>query len=244
MTAKLSPAARVRRRFLQGRTAKRDVLLSPLSAVSAAVESLTEVLGYIAEKEPALAATPENVGVVLVGFSKFKLLTRRVYPEHKRARRLLDELAALSDRITSLEHDVIETHNQATALRQQLEVSGETVRAALSPDSRIVHLTPLGAAPSASAVLAESRGKGQAVLLVTGLPPAPSGETYELWWIGPHGEAIKAATLHLDPQGAATATLTTPSADAHVVAGEVTLQPSKDNNTPSGTIYFRGATPP
>jgi Anti-sigma-K factor rskA len=150
--------------------------------------------------------------------------------------------AALSDRITSLEHDVVDAHGQVASLRQQLETSGETTRGALAPDSRIIHLAPLGAVPNASAALVESPIKSKAVLLVSGLPPSPSGEIYELWWIGPHGEAIKAATLHLDPQGAATATLTTPSADAHVVAGEVTLQPSKDNNTPGGTIYFRGAT--
>ena len=150
--------------------------------------------------------------------------------------------AALSDRITSLEHDVVDAHGQVASLRQQLEISGETTRAALAPDSRIIHLAPLGAVPNASAVLAESPIKSKAVLLVSGLPPAPLGEIYELWWIGPHGEALKAATLHLDPQGAATATLTTPPADAHVVAGEVTLQPLKDNNTPGGTIYFRGAT--
>jgi hypothetical protein len=150
--------------------------------------------------------------------------------------------AALSDRISSLEHDVLDAHNQVASLRQQLEVSGETASAALEPDSRIIHLAPLGAVPNASAVLAESPIKSKAVLLVSGLPPAPSGQTYELWWIGPHGEAIKATALHVDPQGAATATLTTPPADAHVVASEVTLQPSKDDNTPGGTIYFRGAT--
>ncbi len=150
--------------------------------------------------------------------------------------------AALSDRITSLEHDVVDAHGQVASLRQQLEVSSETAREALAPDSRIIHLAPLGAVPNASAVLAESPIKSKAVLLVNGLPPAPSGEIYELWWIGPHGEAIKATTLHPDPQGAATVTLTTPPADAHVVAGEVTLQPSKDDSTPGGTIYFRGAT--
>ncbi len=150
--------------------------------------------------------------------------------------------AALSDRITSLEHDVVDAHNQVASLRQQLEVNGETVRAALAPDSRIIHLAPLGAVPDASAVLAESASKGEAVLLVSGLPPAPSGEIYELWWIGPHGEAIKATAFHLDPHGAAIATATTPPAAAHVVAGEVTLQPSQGADKPGGTIYFRGAT--
>lgn len=150
--------------------------------------------------------------------------------------------AALSDRITSLEHDVIDAHNQITSMRQQLEMSGESVHAALAPDSRIIHLAPLGAVPNASAVVAESAIKGEAVLLVSGLPPAPAGEIYELWWIGPHGEAMKAAAFHLDPHGAAIATATPPPAAAHVVASEVTLQPSQGADKPGGTIYFRGAT--
>jgi hypothetical protein len=150
--------------------------------------------------------------------------------------------AALSDRITSLEHDVVDAHNQVASLRQQLEASDETVRAALAPDSRIIHLAPLGAVPNASAVLAESPIESKAVLLVSGLPPAPSGEIYELWWIGPHGEAIKATTFHLDPHGAAIAIATTPPAAAHVTAGEITLQPSQGADKPGGTIYFRGAT--
>lgn len=95
MTAKLSPAARVRRRFLQGGSSKRDVRHTPLSAISAAIESLMETLGYIAEKEPTLAASPENVGVVLVYFANGELKHTQVFPDHKRTRALLNRLAAL-----------------------------------------------------------------------------------------------------------------------------------------------------
>jgi len=150
--------------------------------------------------------------------------------------------AALSDRITSLEHDVLDARKQETALRQQLEVRGQSVSAALAPDSRIIHLAPLGALPNASAVLTESPIKSRAVLLISGLPPPPAGQIYQLWWIGPHGEAKKAALVQVDAQGDAIEALTTPPAEAHVVAGEVTLQPSNDDNAPGGTIYFRGAT--
>lgn len=82
--------------------------------------------------------------------------------------------AALSDRITSLEHDVLDARKQETALRQQLEVRGQSVSAALAPDSRIIHLAPLGALPNASAVLTESPIKSRAVLLISGLPPPPA----------------------------------------------------------------------
>jgi Anti-sigma-K factor rskA, C-terminal len=150
--------------------------------------------------------------------------------------------AALSDRITSLEHDVVDAHNQVDSLRRQVEVNASAIRAALAPDSRIIHLAPLGAAPNASAVVAESAIKGEAVLLVDGLPPAPSGEIYQLWWLGPHGEATKAAAFHLDAHGAAIVTATPPPAAARAVAGEVTLQSSQSADKPGGTIYFRGAT--
>jgi hypothetical protein len=97
MTKQLTPAARVRRRFLQGRTAKRDVLLSPLSAIAAAVEALTEVLGYIAEKEPTLLPA-DNVAVWVVCLSSVREVARRVYPEDREGiRALLDELTALPD---------------------------------------------------------------------------------------------------------------------------------------------------
>jgi hypothetical protein len=177
-----------------------------------------------------------GVFVLALFASKYAAAVRYVQITNSAAR------AALSDRITSLEHDVVDAHNQVASLRQQLEVSAETVHAALAPDSRIIHLAPLGAVPNASAVVAESAIKGEAVLLVSGLPPAPAGEIYELWWIGLHGEAIRAATFHLDPHGAAIANATTPPAAAHVVAGEVTLQPSQSTDKPGGTIYFRGTT--
>jgi Anti-sigma-K factor rskA, C-terminal len=149
--------------------------------------------------------------------------------------------AALKDRITSLEHDVVDAHNQMASLRQQVESNSGAIRVALEPDSRIIHLSPLGAMPNASAVIAESAIKGEAVLLASGLPPASAGQTYELWWIGPHGEAIKAVAFQIDSHGAAIASATAPPAAAHPVAAEVTLQPSQGADKPGGTIYFRGA---
>lgn len=150
--------------------------------------------------------------------------------------------AALNERITSLEHDVVAAHSEIASLRQQLATSGKSVQAALMPDSRIIHLAPLGALPNASAAIAESPLKSEAVLLVNGLPAAQAGESYELWWIGVHGEAIKAATFQPDPNGAAIADTTVPPASSHVVAAEITLQPSQSADNPGGTIYFRGPT--
>ncbi len=203
-----------------------------------------EIMG--APDKPRPGVSPVWRGLTWLGLAIALVLALLAskYSAALRYERITDSAAraALSDRITSLEHDVVDAHNQVASLRQQLEANGETVSAALAPDSRIIHLAPLGAVPNASAVVTESPIKNKAVLLVSGLPLAPSGQVYELWWIGPHDEAIKAAAFDLDPQGAAIANVTTPPADAHVVAGEVTLQPSQGDDKPGGTIYFRGAT--
>lgn len=149
--------------------------------------------------------------------------------------------AALGDRITSLEHDVTDAHGELIGLRRQSKDRAEIDRVILAPDARIIHLAPLSPAPSASAVLVESVSNGTAALIVTKLSPAPSGQTYDLWWIGSRGEVFKATAVRPDLQGAAVAIATVPPASVHVVACEITLQPEQGAGQPGGTIYFKGA---
>lgn len=64
MTEQLSPAARVRRRFLQGRPKKVTVKHTPLSAISSATDAIMDVLEYIHEQEPTLP--PDSARCALV----------------------------------------------------------------------------------------------------------------------------------------------------------------------------------
>jgi hypothetical protein len=98
MTAQLSPAARVRRRFLQGRSKKVDVLHTPLSAINEAVQGLSGVLVYIETQEPTLP--PDSVRCALVYVSGTDVNLRWVTPE--RGLTLLQELTALSSKFTAL----------------------------------------------------------------------------------------------------------------------------------------------
>jgi hypothetical protein len=93
MRDSMTPATRVRRRFLQGRTAKRDVLHTPLAAISTAVESLADVLRYIESKEPTLS--PDNVRVSVVCLSNGTVYTREVHSDPKHIHALFDEFTAL-----------------------------------------------------------------------------------------------------------------------------------------------------
>lgn len=151
------------------------------------------------------------------------------------------QLAALRDRITSLEHDVVDAHAAAEALRQQADTSAKLTRAALMPDSRIIRLAPLKPAPNASAVIALSASGGQAMMRIAGLPPAPPGKTYELWWIGARGEPIKAALFGPDSHGAAIVAAAMPPAGKALAAGTVTLEPAAGSDQPAGAAYLKGA---
>jgi len=46
-----------------------------------------------------------------------------------------------------------------------------------------------------------SKQLGQAAISVTGLPPAPDGKTYQLWYVGPDQVARSAGLLDADAEG-------------------------------------------
>jgi hypothetical protein len=80
MTAQLSPAARVRRRFLQGRRKKVSIRHTPLSAVNAAADAILEVLEYIHENEPALPPDSARCAVAY-RFGQEETGLREITPE-------------------------------------------------------------------------------------------------------------------------------------------------------------------
>ena len=68
-----------------------------------------------------------------------------------------------------------------------------------------------------------SPSKGQSVLLGAGMPAAPSGRTYELWYIGAAG-AVPAGTFDPDSSGHVTKVLSGSVGDASTIG--VTVEPA------------------
>ena len=65
------------------------------------------------------------------------------------------------------------------------ERTADLVAAVLAaPDARRVAATPGG---TGQATVVVSRGRGQAVFVASGLPPAPADRTYQLWVVGRSG---------------------------------------------------------
>ena len=95
MTAQLSPAARVRRRFLQGRPRKVSMGHTALSAINAATDAIMDVQEYIDANEPTLPSESARCALVCLDGKEAKLFW--VVPDQKTFAALHEELIALPE---------------------------------------------------------------------------------------------------------------------------------------------------
>ncbi len=109
-------------------------------------------------------------------------------------------------------------------------------------DARVARLDGLPAAPAAALarVVWSARGR-DAVLLVTGLPSAPSGQVYEAWWLDAAGAPRRAGALHVDADGRGLLRLAEPSERPRAARVAVTLEPEGGRLLPSGPVLLLGS---
>ena len=79
--------------------------------------------------------------------------------------------------------------------------------------------------------VAYSKQLGKAAITVNGLPPAPDGKTYQLWYLGSDGAASSAGVLGVDAEGTGQALLAGDAGSAAKVA--MTLEPAGGSAQPT-----------
>jgi anti-sigma-K factor RskA len=143
---------------------------------------------------------------------------------------------------------------ETATMRAQLQKSREELDAArlrladekafrdllASPEARVTSLAGLAAAPQAHARVVWNPGSREAVLLVSGLTPAPAGKTYELWVIAK--APVPAGVFQVDAEGGAVFRLPMVDEVARVKTFAVTLEVTGGVPTPSGPMVLAGAT--
>jgi anti-sigma-K factor RskA len=95
-------------------------------------------------------------------------------------------------------------------------------------------------APGASARLVMDKRTGRAVLAAHGLPPAPAGKTYQLWYIA-GGKPLPGGLFNADPAGRAVLSDRVPEAGLGASLFAVTLEPAGGVQAPTGGMYLRGS---
>jgi len=107
-----------------------------------------------------------------------------------------------------------------------------------APGSRIAELSGTSEALGASAKLAYNK-TGRAFLIANGVPRAPEGKEYQLWYIVDN-KPIPGKTFAPDNSGNGRLEDQVPEAARRSAVFAITLEPAGGVRSPTGAIYLRG----
>jgi anti-sigma-K factor RskA len=123
--------------------------------------------------------------------------------------------------------------------RAQTEHNKAVVQLLTSADSHLAKLAGTDVAPGAHAMLAYDK-TGHAMLMANGLPAAPAGKAYQLWYIA-GGKPMPGKMLATDSAGNLMLEDQIPAAAMSGAVFAVTLEPEGGTPSPTGKIYLSSA---
>ena len=130
--------------------------------------------------------------------------------------------------------------NQVSEAQQQLARQQEALEIVARPGSRMSELAGTKMMPSAHAMLAYDRN-GRAILMAKGLPPAPAGKAYQLWFIA-GGRPMPGKVFTTDASGTGTLNDQMPAEALNAAVFAITMEPESGVAAPTGAIYLSSGT--
>jgi anti-sigma-K factor RskA len=143
--------------------------------------------------------------------------------DNSQLRRLAD---SMNDRITQLE---------SVITQQRMTLASLT-----SSDVRVVNLAGQGATPDAGARIFWDQAARKWYVYVRHLPPAPSGRTYQLWFVPKGGMPVSASVFNTGADGSSMAEISVPDTLGDLAAAAVTTEPAGGLPQPSGPYALLG----
>jgi anti-sigma-K factor RskA len=127
---------------------------------------------------------------------------------------------------------------KAEMIQAQAQLDYEHAMAELltSPDGHMAKLTGTNVAPGAHAMLAYDKS-GHAMLMAKGLPSAPEGMAYQLWYIKDN-KKMPGKVFTLDAAGMGTLEDQIPVVARDAAVFAITLEPKGGVQVPTGSIYL------
>jgi len=120
----------------------------------------------------------------------------------------------------------------------QLERQQQALQVFSAPGARMMELAGTKEAPSAHATLAVDSKTRRAALMAEGLPPAPAGKAYQLWFIA-GSKPMPGQVFKTDSSGKAMLMSDQMPAEAMTAATfAVTLEPQEGMPSPTGPMYL------
>lgn len=131
---------------------------------------------------------------------------------------------------------IAELSIQLKNLQFELDQSKKIVQLMMKPGARMDELAGTNQAPGASAKLAYDK-TGHAMLMAYGLPPAPTGKEYQLWFIVGN-QKMPGKSFSVDSSGTGTMEDQVPESARDSAVFAITLEPAAGVERPTGPIYL------
>ena len=132
---------------------------------------------------------------------------------------------------------IAELAAQLKIVQVELDQSKKIVQLMMTPGARMDELAGTTEAPGASAKLAYDK-TGHAMLMAHGLPPAPTGKEYKLWFIVGN-QKMPGKSFSVDSSGKGTLEDQIPESARQSAVFAITLEPAPGGEVPTGPIYLR-----
>ncbi len=149
-------------------------------------------------------------------------------------------LAMLWQRNNAMETEVARITHQYDESQQELARARDDKRLLTAPDASIASLSGTENASGARARLAYDKSTGRAMLVADGLPPAPSGKAYQLWYINEGQKPMPGGVFTTDAAGHAEMRDQIPPAGRGAGVFAVTLERAGGVPAPEGKPYLQG----
>jgi anti-sigma-K factor RskA len=152
---------------------------------------------------------------------------------------LWGQSAALSREVARLSEKLLNSERELGTQREQLASARDVDSLLSAPGARVAQLAGKTPAPQARAMLAYDRSTGRAVIIASGLPPAPAGHAYQLWLIADK-KPMPGGTFKADTEGRARMSDRLP-AGVNSPVFAVTLEREGGESAPKGDMYLLGS---
>jgi anti-sigma-K factor RskA len=152
---------------------------------------------------------------------------------------LIISLVVLWQQNRATQRELARLANETQQAKTQLDHERSVVQLLTSPDAHMAKLAGTNAAPGAQAMLAYDKD-GHAMLMAKGLPPAPKGMAYQLWYIKDN-KKMPGKVFRPDEAGNGILEDQIPAIARDAAVFAITLEPENGVQVPTGSIYLLSA---
>ncbi len=152
---------------------------------------------------------------------------------------LIISLAVVWQQNRATQRELARLANETQRAKAQLDHERSVVQLLTSPDAHMAKLAGTNVAPGAHAMLAYDKD-GRAMLMAKGLPPAPKGMAYQLWYIKDN-KKMPGKVFKPDEAGNGILEDQIPAIAREAAVFAITLEPENGVQAPTGSIYLLSA---